>query len=238
MWIGLEGAGDGAAGLGLHHRGFHLQEVPLLHEPADQADDAAPLVKHLADFGIDDQVEMALAVADLDIREAVPLLRQGTERFGEQAEAVLLHVDRQFPGPGLEDPPRKPDDVADIEPFKQRKGLLPQLVFPEEGLETPLAVLDADEGALAEIADGHQAARQGESFRDLFQLFGGHRPEAFADRGRGIRDPGVVGIEIDPVGLQGVDLFPAFFQKFTFFFFHFFFDINSSASSVFDIKWI
>ena len=94
------------------------------------------------------------------------------------------------PGSGLEDPSGDPDDIADVEPFKQRKGLLPDLVLPEKGLEPALAVLDADEGALAEIADRHQAARQGESFRDLFQLFRSHLAEAFAGSIPWYRRPG------------------------------------------------
>jgi hypothetical protein len=224
-------------GLRLHHRGFDLQEVPLFHEPADQADDPAPQVKHLADFGVDDQVQVAPAVADFHVGETVPLFRQGVERFGEQAEAVLLHVDREFPGPGLEDLTRDPDDVADVEPFEQRKSLFTQLIFSEEGLDAALAVLDADEGAFAEIADSHQTARQRESVRDLFQLFLSHRPEAITDRCRCIRNHGVVGIEVDPVGFQGFDLFPAFFQKFTFFFFCLFFH-KFTASTVFVIRSI
>ena len=52
--------------------------------------------KTLRTSGIDDQVEVALPVADFDVREAVPFFREGMERLGEQAEAVLLHVDGQF----------------------------------------------------------------------------------------------------------------------------------------------
>ena len=229
---GLEGAGDGAAGPGLHHRRFHFEKVPLFHETADQADDFASLLKNLADLRVHDQVEMALPVADLHVRQAVPFLRQRMQRFGQEAQTVFFHVDRQFARLGLEYPAGNPDDVAHVEALEKGKGVFPQLVLAQEGLKATLAVLNADEGPLAEIADGHQPSGKGEAFRHLFQLFRRQCARiARSDRRRRFPDAAVIGIEVDSVGLQGVDLFPAFFQKLTFF--H-----NVNAPVCFDIRRI
>ena len=53
-------------------------------ELADARDDARARLEHLPRVGIDDEIEIALAVARLDVRQAVPLLGQRQQALGEK----------------------------------------------------------------------------------------------------------------------------------------------------------
>ena len=67
----------------------------------------------LADLGIGDQVEIALAVAGLHVFQAVPFLRHGEQRLREELE--LLDVHAQLAGARAEEVALHADDVADID---------------------------------------------------------------------------------------------------------------------------
>jgi len=138
-------------------------------------------VENATDLRVHDQVEVTLAISDFDIGQAVPLLRQRPDRFGKEAQTVLLHIDGQFACFCLENPAGDPDDIADVHFLEKREGLFPRLVFTEEGLKRPLAILYADEGALAEIPNGHQPTSKCEALRHLFQRFVVKRTKPFAD---------------------------------------------------------
>ena len=69
-----EGARRGAAVERLHHGRLDFDEAAFLELPAQGRDDAGARDENVAHFGIGDQVEIALAVAGLDVLEAVPLL--------------------------------------------------------------------------------------------------------------------------------------------------------------------
>ncbi len=56
------------------------------------------LLEDLAHLGIDDQVEIALAVAGFDVGQPVPLLRQRQQRLGQQPQRV--GAQREFAGLG------------------------------------------------------------------------------------------------------------------------------------------
>jgi hypothetical protein len=51
------------------------------------ATDAARVSKTLRESGIDDQIEVALAVPRLDVRQAVPFLGQRQQALGEKVDA-------------------------------------------------------------------------------------------------------------------------------------------------------
>ena len=75
-----------AAGDRLHHRRLDLEEPAGDQELADRRDDAAAHLEHAPRVGVDDQIEIALAVADLDVLQPVPLLRQRQQALGEKLE--------------------------------------------------------------------------------------------------------------------------------------------------------
>ena len=110
----------------------------------------------LADLGVDDEVEVALAVAHLDVLQAVPLLRQRVEALGQEGERVAEHG--QLAGAGLEHRPRERGRVAEVEQAEALVGLRPDGSPPDIGLEPAPAVGDMEEGRLAHLADGQDAA--------------------------------------------------------------------------------
>ena len=145
-----------------------------MQERADGLDDPAARLEDLLDLRVHGEVEVALAVADLDVGQAVPFFRQGPKALGEEPKP--LDLESELPRAGLEDPAGEVDDIAHVEALEKGEGRFAHLVLADEGLETPLAVLDADEGALAEIADGHDPPRDGEPLRHLLQGLVVHRP--------------------------------------------------------------
>jgi len=73
--VGFEWLGCGTAGDGLQHRGFDFKEVTRHQEAADVGDDLRTHAEGLAHIFVDDQVNVALAVALLGVGQAVVLIR-------------------------------------------------------------------------------------------------------------------------------------------------------------------
>ena len=72
--VGLERPRDGAARDGLHHRRFHLEEPPRVEELPQRLDHTRAKQEDRARVGIDHEIHVALAIARLDVLQAVPLL--------------------------------------------------------------------------------------------------------------------------------------------------------------------
>ena len=77
----------GAAIERLHHGRFHFDEAARFQLPAQRRDDARARDEHLADLGVGDQVQVALAVARLHVLQAVPFLRHGEQRLARGTPA-------------------------------------------------------------------------------------------------------------------------------------------------------
>ena len=75
-----ERARQGAAVERLQDGRLDLDEAAIVEEVADGADDVRALDEDLRDLVVDDEVEVAAAVARLDVGEAVELLRQRPQR--------------------------------------------------------------------------------------------------------------------------------------------------------------
>src|SRR5512133_2948490 len=148
----------GAAGLlGLvEGRRLDLQVPARVEHPPDRLDDPRPLDEDVADAGRDEEVDVALAVALLDVGEAVPLLGQRPERLGEDGEGGGLH--RQLARLGPRRGPLGGDDVAHVEELVDLEGLVADLVLLHPDLDLAGAVADLEEGRLAEGAVGEDAA--------------------------------------------------------------------------------
>ena len=83
--VGDEGPGGGAAGDGVEHRRLHFHIPPAVQEGPQIADELAAHLKVLPAVGVDDQVHIPLAVAQLLVLQAVELLRQGAQGQGHEA---------------------------------------------------------------------------------------------------------------------------------------------------------
>ena len=88
--IGLERLRRRAAGNRLHHRRLDFHIAAPVEEIPDFADDGAALEHHVLHVGIRDQIEIALAVADFGVFEAVPFAGRRAQRLGEDGEAASL----------------------------------------------------------------------------------------------------------------------------------------------------
>ena len=154
----------------------------------------------LAHVGIRDQVEIALAVARLHVLQAVPLLRHGKQRLGQELE--LLRVDAELAGAGAEEIAFHADDVAEIDQLEQRIIALAHRVFLDVDLQPLAVLLQVREARLAHVAQRHHAA--GDADADLRRQFlGGLR--AVLGQNLGNRVGELESLAIGPVA-EGFDL--------------------------------
>ena len=155
--MGLEGPRRRAAGDLLHHRRFHFQIAALVKEVAQGLEHLGALDEDFAAFEVGEQVDIALAVAQLHVGQAVKLLRQRQHGLGEKGQP--LDMDRQLAGAGAEKVAGGADVVAQVEEFVERKALLAHRVQADVDLQALAALLQRGEAGLALRADGHDAAR-------------------------------------------------------------------------------
>src|SRR5690606_31253344 len=71
--VRAEGLGRGAAADGVEERGLHLEEAALVEEAAEGLHDGGARSEGLGDLGVREEIDVTLAVALLDVLEAVPL---------------------------------------------------------------------------------------------------------------------------------------------------------------------
>ena len=90
--VSYEGLGCRATGNHVHHGRLDFDEAEVVEEASDVVDDFGSTDKDVADVRVHDQVEVTLAVAELDVLEAklgdgVGLLvawRRGDDLFGSR----------------------------------------------------------------------------------------------------------------------------------------------------------
>ena len=110
--VGLERPGIGTARGALQHRRLDLQEAPPIQPTAHRAHRQGPATEGLAGVGRDDQIEVALAVALLHVRQAVPLVGQGLQGLAQHLPAAHLH--RQLAPVGAAQGALHADQVAGV----------------------------------------------------------------------------------------------------------------------------
>ena len=159
--MGDKGAGGGAAGDGVEHRGLHLDVAHVVQIAPHELDEPG------ADLKV--ALHVPLTESGLLVGEAVELLRQGDEGLGQKGD--LVGLDGYLAPLGLKDLAVNAHDVADVGLFELGKGLLPQLVDADIELDAALSVLKIAEHSLAHAALGHDPARHGDLFAlQLFKL--------------------------------------------------------------------
>jgi len=126
-------------------------------------DDRRALAKHLTHLGIRDQVDVALAVADLHVLQAVPLLRERANRLGEDAQ--ILGDERPLAGLGDDRRADRADVVAALHRAPEGEGPLAEDVLPHPHLDLAGAIAHLGEGGLAEAAQRDDAPRHREARR-------------------------------------------------------------------------
>ena len=79
--VGDEGARGGSSDEGVHRRRLDLEKIARVEDLAGCAHDVASRAKDIDDRRIGDEVDITLAVPELDVGQSVPLLGQGPQRL-------------------------------------------------------------------------------------------------------------------------------------------------------------
>ena len=202
--VGIERAGGGADLKGGEDGGIHLQKALAVQIGPQLAQDLAALGEGILHLRVDNQVHIPLAVAQVGILEAVPLLRQREQGFGEQDD--LLRLDRDLPLLGAEDLPLDPQDIPDIPLFKVGVGLLPHAVPAHIALHPAAAVLQVDEGGLAHNPAAHHPPGDGHPLAlHLLKLghnLGGGSGALVTGDGKGVPARRLQGVQLVPPDLE------------------------------------
>ena len=169
----LERPRRGPPGDVVHHRRLDLEEAAGVEERPDGAHQRRAGLEDRPRLLVGGQVEIALPVADLDVGEAVPLLRHGPQRLREERQ--LVDHQRQLARAGADELPRRADLVAEVEVLQDQQGLLRELVLPDEELELLPAVVEVGEDDLPLLADRAHAAGDAQAQAQGLQLLGGRR---------------------------------------------------------------
>ena len=197
-----EGARVGAAERLLQDGRLDLEVALVLHEAPDAGDDPRAVDERLLDLGVHDEVDVALAVADLAVGEAVELLGQRAHGLGEHAQR--LGRDGELAAVGAHDAARRLDDVAHVDGVEQRPACLVHRVDAAEQLDGARGILKVDEGELAVAAERPHAAADGEE-RVERALGAVLDPTVLAlDVGDGPIDAALDGIGVDACIEQGL----------------------------------
>ena len=209
--VGDEGLGGGPAGRWLEHRRLDLQEAALVQEAADGGDDAAAELEDVAHLGVGDEVQVALAVAHLDVLEAVPLL--GRRPQGLSEDGVATGLDGGLAGAGAEEGAGHAHEVAQVDEIDEGVVVVvAQDVLAEVGLYLAGAVAQVDEGALAHDPHGSHPA----GHADLLAGGGGLLLLAGEEVGRLLGGVGALaagGIGVAATGAQALQLGPSLLDE-------------------------
>ena len=167
--VGRERARGGPAIKRLEDGRLHLQKALLDEEAAHRLDDDGPLAEGLADLGVDDEVDIALAVALFGVGEsvvdfAVLLFGEGQRAQALAQERQRLDVKRHLAHLGAEHKALNANEITAVNERlkhlakKVREGLCGQIVLGAIQLDAPRAVLELDEGRLTHQTALHEAA--------------------------------------------------------------------------------
>ena len=200
--VRLERPGDGAAGDRLHHRCLDLEEAARVEERADPLDEPRAQQEDLADLGVDDQVDVALAIARLDVLEPVPLLGQRAQRLGQERER--LHAHRQLAGARAEHSSGDADEIADVE-LAEAREVVTELVGARVELDAAGAVHEVREGRLAVVAHGHHSAGEADGAQ-RGQLGLGRLLQPRGELARPVRDRVAAAERIDATAAKRLQL--------------------------------
>jgi hypothetical protein len=186
----------------MEHRGLDFTKTPAVKKITDSLDDQGACEKDLFYFRVGDEIKIALAIANFNVGQTMPLFRQGVERFTQKTER--LNLQGELPCLGPENLPFQSDEIADIQPFKEAELLLANDLFLKIGLYLSIPVLQLNETGLAKIPDGHNPARKAEALSNRSELFLGHGAVGLKNFAGGMGGLEIIWIGIDPFLFQGL----------------------------------
>src|SRR5439155_17116541 len=136
--VRLEWLRQCATGDGMQDRRFDFKVPSLVQEAPQFADDQAPLHKNVANFTVDDEVNIAAAITNLDIGQSVPLLGQRQKAFRKKCEFVRQHS--EFAGTRAEQCSFHADEIANIKQLVELEVAFRKLIHFRVGLQLTFAV--------------------------------------------------------------------------------------------------
>jgi len=204
--VGLEGLGVRAARLAVQRRGLDLEEVPLVQVAADEGRDPCAHLEGAPHVHVDGHVEVALAVALVDVGEAGPLVGQRAQRLGEHRHLPRVH--RELALVRALHATARAHKVAAVGEVEEGLEAVAQPLLLEVQLHRAGAVLHREEGQLAEDAPRHDATAHGHIGR-LVLLARRESVEDLAQLGGLVRRAVPVGVRGHPTRLQLIHLLQA-----------------------------
>ena len=173
--VSLERPGCGTAGVGHQHRCLDFHESPAVEEVTDLLDDLGSLDEGIFNLGINDQVQIPLAIAHVGIGEAVMLLGQHLDALAEQDDLGGVNGDLARPRP--EEEALDAQDIADVILLECLVVVDADAVSGNIDLDVALKVCDVRERSLTHNALEHHTAGDGdrdliccEEFRELLLI--------------------------------------------------------------------
>ena len=162
-----EGSGGGSSGYALEDGGLYFEAARGVEVVAHGRDDPGPLHEHVPDLGVDDEVDVSLAVAHLRVGEGVEHLSVLLLDYGEHLERLaqqgeLLGVYAELAGLGDEGEALDSDYVSDVEkllPHRVVHGLVvagADFVALHVDLNASALVLELAEGRGSHYAAAHE----------------------------------------------------------------------------------
>src|SRR3954447_388547 len=130
--------------------GLDLQEAAAVEPVANRRDDLRAHDEQLARLLVRDQVQLAVAIARLDVLEPVELVRRRAQRLCQQLPAG--HAQRQLAAAALEDEAVDAEQVAEVQRSERLEGLVAEVVALGVQLDLPRAVDQVDEGRATHAA--------------------------------------------------------------------------------------
>ena len=114
---------------------------------ANFTNDRAPFQERFLHVVVAHQIEIALAVSNFRVHDAVPFLRHRSQRFAQNNKARQLH--RNFARLRREHRAIDADKIAEIEMRKNVPLLIAQNIFLRINLDSATLIFDVDKHALA-----------------------------------------------------------------------------------------
>ena len=155
-------------GLALQNWGFDLQEIALIQPAADAAHQLRAAAEGVAGIGRNDQIEVALAVALLHIRQAMPLIGQGLQAFTEHLPFGCLH--RQLTAISAAQGALDPDPIAGVHQAGDLLERLSKCCFFEKQLNGTGLIGQGEKRQLAHHPARHHAASHSHRHIPLFAI--------------------------------------------------------------------
>ena len=156
--VRAEGRREAAAVAWLEHGRLHLEEALLVEVAPDLGHGPRSDLERAPRLFVDQEVEVAPAIALLHVRQAVERVGKRDANLREQLE--LAHLERGLASARLGRMPADADDVTQFE-----IGLLEVDLLAHEELDPAASVDEVEEHDLSQVATGEHAAREPQGLR-------------------------------------------------------------------------